>query len=265
MTEFSTEYWLNQVDELKNQLVDSEQIISDRFLENPIIRHTMFADDPDPTWINQQLSYVINHFGDDAYDLLDEPTFGCPRQRELEFKNIKLKVSHNTVHHLYHIARWRESVDTGIARQSAIVEWGGGYGNMARLFSKIYPDTFYLIIDMDFMSGLQQFYLKNTLSDYQYSQNLGFCSVDSADNYLANKSVDLFVSTWALSECTKAAHEYVVDKGFYSAKHLLMAHQQKSDLFKNADSLDSLACTSGYNTKVEPFKFTGRGDQYVFA
>lgn len=261
MESFSTPFWIEQVQELSSDLDINN--LDDEFLRHPIIQQTMFANDPNPDWRNEQLEYVICHFGKDrALDLLDEPEFGSPIQHDITAMGTTVRCSHNNVHHLYHIARWREALDRyDQPIRGRILEWGGGYGNMARLMHKVYPhQEQYWIADLPWMRRLQETYLR--ITDYEaYKKTFLFDARPSR----GLSDVGMFISTWALSECTEMAQNYVEDHKFFGADTLLMAHQLSSSQFSEAENLEEMARRSGYSVRVENFHFTSRGDQYVFA
>ncbi len=56
---------------------------------------------------------------------------------------------------------------------------------------------------------------------------------------------DLFVSTWALSESTRASQDFVADRDWFGADHLLLAYSQGDRIFSDSGHLGELARDAG--------------------
>jgi len=68
--------------------------------------------------------------------------------------------SHTAIHHLYHLLYYARKTNFNIKNVKTVVEWGGGYGSLARLFKRINPEPFtYIIIDTPIFSTLQLLFL----------------------------------------------------------------------------------------------------------
>lgn len=65
---------------------------------------------------------------------------------------------------------------------------------------------------------------------------------------------DLFLSTFALTECPKEAVDYVIDQKFFQAKYFLPAYQQRNQFLLLSRSLGELLAKQigGYRKKI-PF------------
>lgn len=77
-----------------------------------------------------------------------------------------------------------------------VVEIGGGFGNWARLNLPVVPIKSWTIIDLPFVSELQQWYLKNALSEDDFSRMRFLLNTDST----ADIDVDVVIGTHSLSE-----------------------------------------------------------------
>jgi len=64
---------------------------------------------------------------------------------------------------------------------------------------------------------------------------------------------ELFVSTWALSESSRVAQDYVSDNDFFGAGRLLLAFQDSCKTWPNADRVGKLADKRG--AKIERIDF----------
>ncbi len=253
-TEFCTDYWIKQVEELELQLGNPPR---NDFLSNKIIRHTMYADDPNPDWPSYQLDAVIKYFGyDETRELCNEPDFGRPVRKVYKSNYGEVISSHNNIQHLYHIVRWLESIHiSGDDHINGVVEWGGGFGNMARLFKNIFNINNYSIIDLPYMNVIQNAYFD--------SIGIEVFTTSNPNDVLDLPSDSLFLSTWALSECNEGAIQYVVDRDFFKAHHLLLAAQQPDERFKNAGDLKSAASRCFFDPIVSEFR-SGHNDVYLF-
>lgn len=180
----------------------------------------------------------------------------------------------NTVHHAYHITRYCDAVGSNLEGVGNIVEWGAGYGGMARLFRRIIPTTTTItLIDVKMFSVLQWLYLSSILGK-------------DAVNLITNKDMtlqggkinivplslldvigwpaDLFVSTWAISESAKPCHDWLLSKKVFGAKRFLMSHQGACSAFPFAGELNKLARLAGkdvHELEIEHLP----GNYYMFA
>lgn len=138
------------------------------------------------------------------------------------------------IHHAYHLALFEEKTGRRFSEHKTIVEFGGGYGNMPRLMSKLGYQDRYLIFDFPEFSQLQNFYLNGVgLNHGDLTQwNQGRCqqlSVTSwSDLSEALKNIDLnqtlFMATWSLSEAPFEIREPMLSR-IKGVKSLLIAYQ----------------------------------------
>lgn len=118
--------------------------------------------------------------------------------------------SGNLLHHCYHAMRFEEATGADIPKLDLVVEFGGGYGSMCRLFHRLGFMGRYFIYDLPEFSALQRYFLKN----------LGLPVRDGSDDCTENgiylftdltllqtalkkrpaAGASAFVATWSLSE-----------------------------------------------------------------
>lgn len=118
--------------------------------------------------------------------------------------------SGNLLHHCYHAMRFAEATGADIPKLGLVVEFGGGYGSMCRLFHRLGFQGRYFIYDLPEFSALQRYFLKN----------LGLPVRDGTDDCTENgiylftdltllqralkerpaPGASAFVATWSLSE-----------------------------------------------------------------
>jgi hypothetical protein len=60
-----------------------------------------------------------------------------------------------------------------------------------------------------------------------------------------NLNADLFVSTWGLSESAKEAQDFVKEKDWFNAKHLLIGFQDSIKKLRYASRLGEIAAKDG--------------------
>jgi hypothetical protein len=122
-----------------------------------------------------------------------------------------LPSSGNLLHHAYHLAQFEQKTKTPIDRMNYVLEFGGGYGSMCRLFYNLGFCGKYVIFDLSPFSALQRYYL----------QALGFPVLTPADAVKAKRGIvcvsdfqqlktmmdgdiqaqnSMFVATWSISE-----------------------------------------------------------------
>jgi hypothetical protein len=225
------------------------------FLRLSVIKKTMFVDARGP-WLRDQLGYLRGRLGPLLPHILAESPVGDPA-----LALARPAASHNTVHHLMHLARFEEQTRVPLAGLSRIVEWGGGYGNLARLVSiwrlvrgADEPLT-YTIIDTPLLIALQWLYLSSVLGEERVyivrgvedgPRDGAFNLVPAglAEGLGPRLRADLFISTWALSESSRAAQDWVAGHWF-GADHLLLAFQESSQALPEAARVGDLARAAG--------------------
>lgn len=131
----------------------------------------------------------------------------------------------NSLGQLYYVARILETIKTPEKLQT-IVEFGGGFGNLAHIFCTVLPSTTYIIFDVPEMLSLQYLYLKGSMPDCRINvifdpimkiEKNCINLIPSAYCDAINISTDLFVSTFALSETSELMQNSVLQKNYYNA------------------------------------------------
>ena len=169
--------------------------------------------------------------------------------------NYRYLASTMTIGHLSHFVRFAEWVGCNLDEIETIVDWGGGYGSMTRIFDRLASKPYtYIIVDTPLLTCVQWLYLSSILGKERlhilrkpddliekgkinlvplcFLEHMRFCC-------------DLFISTWALSESSEVAQDYVVSQNWFDARHLLLAFQVHNYQFPSAGRLGSLALSRG--------------------
>lgn len=232
--------------EWKNNIDKIEGLSPLYFLRDQTLRSTMYQSDL--TIFEKEINYIFSKFS----DRLQKIAISRPENQvgqDLLQTSIGTYCP-NDVHHLYHVCKFVEK--TGIGEKKKILEWGGGYGNMAKIFYLAFPELVesYSIFDLPEIQKLQESYLGmlglnsvNLFSDFELF------------NDLAHES-NLFISTWALSECPIELIDQVEKSGILDKSFLVSLHQCGSHIpfFKESshllEKLRSRNCISENNQVI---------------
>jgi len=117
--------------------------------------------------------------------------------------------SGNKIHQTYHLKKFCDFSKFDLKNLNNVVEFGGGYGNMAKIFKKkINPELNYIIFDTKEVNLLQYYYLKKsnvkvTINKYK-KKNVSLISnldlFESIIKNLNNNDKTLFIANWSISE-----------------------------------------------------------------
>jgi len=201
------------------------------FLRLRVLRRTMvFGSSRGIAATTKRVAIVENVFGQAvARQLLAEDWIGSPSITEGTHLT-----SANRAHHAAHLAAYQRVIGTPLWEARHVLEWGGGYGNMARLVRRMNPRLTYTIIDLAELLALQYVYLAavegsrpnvigadDPLDLHEGAVNL----VSSVRIAAAPTSVrgDAFLSTWAITESPKEAQRLALGHAFFGARRILMA------------------------------------------
>jgi putative sugar O-methyltransferase len=184
----------------------------------------------------------------------------------------KLSTAINSAHQLYHLARFERSTGWSVGNAKAVVEFGGGYGNLARVFRNLGNLTRYAILDLPLFSCIQYVYLSTVFGpdhvrlldgtrDGIVKRKIHLVPLPLLDSLIVEG--DLFLSTWALSESTKKAYSYVKNRNWFGSKNILLAYNDKWKPWDDEELKEDLE-HQGYKVTVEPISFLP-GNHYVFS
>jgi hypothetical protein len=205
------------------------------FLRHPTIIRTMFLYRGGKMQADQLKFLRLLFTETDLRSVLIENRLGNPYITNFEFLT-----SHNSIHHLYHIARYQQATHKRLTTINSVVEFGGGYGNLARMVKSINPHMTYNIVDLPIMSALQFTYLGTLFGQSKVTMVTGNAKPAAGKinliplpfvDRLDDGASELFISTWALSESTIPAQEYVAARKFFGATRMLVAFDRTNQLF----------------------------------
>lgn len=228
------------------------------FLRQPIIKHTMFVD-AGGRWLKEELAFLKKKAtNSDLACLLQEDYVGLA-----PIMVPRYMTSHNSIHHLYHLFRFSEKTETDFEGIDVIVEWGGGYGNLAKIIMRLKKGAgTYIIIDLPMFSCIQWLYLSSVLGSEKVNlvrnvqdkiqkgriNLLPICFLDHFDI-----QGSLFISTWALNESSKYSQDYVIERNWFNAEHILLAYQNRDDVLPDSERIGMAAEAAG--AQIEDISF----------
>lgn len=236
------------------------------FLMNPIVMWTMFVT-TGGKWLREEVTFLEKMILKDKLKiLLQEDYVGDP-----SLLNSTYLTSHNSIHHLYHLIRFLDKTKCDLDQMDIIIEWGGGYGNMAKIFRRLKstPST-YVIIDIPLFSCIQWLYLATIFGeeninllqnpeDTIHNKKINLLPICFVDRHKI--SANLFISTWALSESSRYSQDYVVNHNWFNSKHILLGYLHSDSSLPDNGRMEKMAKDIG--AVIEDIDFLP-GNHYAF-
>lgn len=173
------------------------------FLNWDIIRQTMFVENA--SYTANELEYLKQ--GKDwnsRYEkAIRENNIGSPK-RYCEYK----QSSGNLIHHAYSLNQFEEKTKVAINNLKLVLEFGGGYGSMYRLFHNMGFKGKYIIFDFDEFGALQKYFLRSSgykVMDINEASNINsgiLCISDLSQlqKIIKKENGSLLLATWSISE-----------------------------------------------------------------
>jgi hypothetical protein len=269
--------WRNSLADMSHQFVhplwlDVQPVFAEmvrgglplNFLHYPVVQGMFFR-----TGFDLPQQYELEYLRRSNHDIWRR----CQRYRESMVGDpvldcIDLGISANSLGMLYYFARIMEHLDRTMPVHS-IVEFGGGYGSLCRVFSELLDRApTYVIIDLPEMLALQYVFLRaNSYAVTAHTKGpiklktgrvnlVPVSSIESLD-----LEPDLFVSTFGLSESTNHVQDIVTQRRFFNAKAAYVVGQNhNAQAWKNVcleppDTIHTAMHAVFQHTKVEAFHF----------
>jgi|TARA_B110000037_G_scaffold206091_1_gene251698 putative sugar O-methyltransferase len=203
--------------------------------------------------------------------LLDEDDIGNPIRYFL-YQNS----SGNRINHVYHLSVLSKELNINLHKIKRVFEFGGGYGCMARIFSKLNKQIKYLCFDTHYVNLLQYYYLKHNNLDVGFSKKNKYTLFSKIQNLRKiNNKFDtnlksLFIANWSLSETPIKFRENFIEI-IKKNEFILICFQEKFEDIDNLKYFDKLKSklSKSYKIKILKNKFyTGnminRHNHYFF-
>ena len=207
------------------------------FLNWDLIRNTMFVGNA--PYITNEIEY-LKHGGDwhSCYkNAIIENTIGLP-ERYNKYK----QSSANLIHHAYSIHQFEENAKVEVNKLDLVLEFGGGYGSMCRLFHKMGFKGKYIIFDLDEFGALQKYFLRSSdynVMDINEASNsksgiLCISDLNQLQTLLQNDKQGLFLANRSISETSNDFRKKFMDS-IPEFSHYFIAYQKQ---FGEVDNID---------------------------
>jgi len=214
--------------EIVNLIIQKKLI---NFLRNPFIQKMFFIHNR--LFIKNELREIKNDIKGFSQwkKLLQEDNVGDPIRYFLYPKS-----SGNRIRQVYHLKKFCDFSKIKIKEIKKVLEIGGGYGCMARIFSKLNSKIKYIIFDTFEVNLLQYYYLKLNKLDADIDNNKSKINLSSSlkDIYKDDQNPQtLFIANWSLSEMPLKLRSRILEFTF-KIPHILISFQ---DNFENINNL----------------------------
>lgn len=221
------DYWLSQQRDFKNILLGTpnKDIWYSRAISATMIRRGFSRDQNFELWyintcLDKEVKDKIKSYRDTDFNLMP-------------FECTELQCSTNTLGHLYYAGKILEQAKNQKKEINKIIEFGAGYGNLARIFKTLLPQATIILIDLPEFLALQYIFLRSTLTSKiivhtSVPNNLEEGCIHLLPVYLMNEFMykpDIFISTFALSEAPNITQKIVVQKSFFNADLIYLSGQ----------------------------------------
>jgi hypothetical protein len=197
------------------------------FLNWNVIRSTMFAGGSfvDVEWQDIKSRYPKGYLR----KILKESPIGNP-DNFLHFPT----TSTNMIHHFYHADLFQRKTGVRISDLQSVFEFGGGYGDMVKIFRRLGFNGRYTIYDLPAFSLLQQFYI----DALGLLKNVEFAHRPEQVQHIPPQS--MFIATWSFGETPLAVRDQLAHI-LPSFNHFLIAYSATFIGVDNVDYFQTLA------------------------
>jgi hypothetical protein len=236
-------------------LIKKKNLIN--FLRNSFIQKMFFIHNR--LFIKNELDEIRNdrNYFSQWKNLLKEDEVGDPIRYFLYSKS-----SGNKIRQVYHLKKFCDFTNLNIKTIKKIIEIGGGYGCMARIFSKINHKIKYTIFDTFEVNLLQYYFLKLNKLDVAIENNksrinlISSLKVNTEINY-KNNSKTLLIANWSLSEMPLKLRNKIL-KLIFKIPHILISFQDKFENINNLKYFKKIKREldkKGYETQISGLKY----------
>lgn len=258
-TNYCHPYWKEQKNLLKTILLGPAD--AECFTKNPI-QGTMVCSGFSDYQI-YELDYLTSCISEKTashiFEYKDTPFPQIP------FECAMLNCSSNTLVHLYYAAHVLEHMQ----KPQHIVEFGGGYGNLARIFKTLIPEATIIIIDLPELIALQYLFLSvtaphvttlihNQTPDIFEQGMIHLLPIHLIDSFTIK--TDVFISTFALSEAPAIIQQKIIEAAFFQANIVYITGQLHGWIpyssFEQHYSLFNALRTLHTHTYIQPFHYS---------
>jgi hypothetical protein len=166
------------------------------------------------------------------------------------------KSSGNKINHVFHLSLLINAFNLNLTKIPKVFEFGGGYGCMARIFSKINPKIKYTSFDTYYVSLLQYYFLKRNNLNVGFKKHNNFSlqsTINSIKYYNKNNSNYIFIANWSISE-TPIKFRKKFETIISGSKYILIGFQEKFEDINNLNYFNSLKKKLSNKFKIKIIK-----------
>lgn len=175
------------------------------FFQWHIIQHTMIANVNDIEY-----NYLLKHNWDKWITKISENKLQPNQHDRLSGS------STNNLHHAYSLQILMDNLGIELQEFDEVIEFGGGYGNMCRLFKRWGQKENYYIYDIPELTQIQRYYLNQNVVENVEFKN-GFDKI-----HLTTKNT-LFIGMWSLTEVPISERAILLENlEFYNCKSIFL-------------------------------------------
>ena len=236
-------------------LIKKKKLIN--FLRNPFIQKMFFIHNR--LFIKNELNEIKKdkNFFIQWKKLLKEDEVGDPIRYFLYPES-----SGNRIRQVYHLKKFCDFSNINIKTIKKVIEIGGGYGCMARIFSKINHKIKYTIFDTFEVNLLQYYFLKLNKLDVAIENNKSIINLISSlkvNNKInhRNNSKTLLIANWSLSEMPLKLRNKIL-RLIFKIPYIQISFQDKFENINNLKYFEKIKKKlerRGYETQISGIKY----------
>lgn len=221
-----TSLWEEYRKLVRKSILDKE--ISD-FINWEVIQKTMFCE-------AKAIEYKDIKTNNELFKAINESKVGNPKPYYLNSST-----SGNLVHHAYSLNQFLKKYS--LVDINTVIEIGGGYGSMCRLFRNLNYQNEYIIFDLPEFLALQKYFL-NSINPEFIQQTIFIQDTKK----LATYQKVFFIATWSFSEMPLNLRSELLS--YIDFDYCLIAFQSTFDGINNIEYFNS------FQNKYKDFHFT---------
>jgi hypothetical protein len=236
-------------------LIKKKKLIN--FLRSPFIQKMFFIHNR--LFIRNELNEIRKDkkFFIQWKNLLKEDEVGDPIRYFLYPES-----SGNRIRQVYHLKKFCDFSHINIETIKRVIEIGGGYGCMARIFSKINHKIRYTIFDTFEVNLLQYYFLKLNKLKVSIENNksrinlISSINVNNEINY-KNNSKTLLIANWSLSEMPLKLRDKILEL-IFKIPYILISFQDKFENINNLkyfERIKRMLDKRGFETQISGLQY----------
>ena len=151
--------------------------------------------------------------------------------------------SGNRIREVFHLMELEKFIQFSLKNINEVFEFGGGYGNMARIFKKINNRVTYTIFDTKEVNLIQYYYLNmlNLKTNWNLIKKKQINIINRIDKINSGTSKNkLFIANWSLSETPTDIRDKIIKK-FSKFNFFLISFQSSFEDIDNYNYFSKLS------------------------